>query len=933
MKRPPFRPLPVLLLCLAAFAAPAHADAVKASRYYEDGLARFAAQDLAGAVIQLKNALQQDRDMLAAHLLLARAYLASGDVGPAEVEFREALRLGVNRAEVAPPLGRIYLMQGKPARLIETVSADGLPPGVRLEVLSLRGTAYVALGKESEAARSFAEARTLDPASPVPLVAEVPMLLAAGKSDVARERAESAVRLAPDNAAAYNARASVRHAGGDLAGALRDYERALALQADLVDAGIARAGILIDLGRDADAGAGLDAMAAIAPTEPRIAYLRALLAGRRGDAQAASAHLEEVARLVDALPAEWIGGQEQLLMAGALAHHAARQYEKARKYLDVLVARYPRNLGAKKLLAAVYLDTAEYPRAADLLEGVLRTQSDDPQALHLLGRAYLGQKRYAKATELLERAAALGGDPSLDASLGFSKLGQGDTAAAVKRLTAAFERKPDDLGLALALANLHARQGNATAALEVARRAATALPGNPAALNLVGVIKAAGGDLAGARAAYREALRHAPGFTPARLNLARVDVAEGRFADARQTYAELLKRNKRDATAMFESALLERAAGNRAEAVRWIEKAAAEQPGDVRIGLALIDARSAVGDTAGALEAARALSARKQGDLAVLEALARTQIAAAENKAAQQTLREMTRFAEFDAAALVRIGYLQLAAANPGGAAYNAQKALQGVPGDAAALVLATEAAIAQRDYDKAAEHARSLRGMYPKRVDGFRLTGDLAMVAGRHAEADEAYRAALGLQPSADLTLRRARAMLAQGKGNQALALLDDWLRQHRKDAAVRQALAELHMRGGDWRAAAREYETILADGGGGANAYNNYALVLLERGDARALEMAEKAHALAPADPRVIDTYGWVLARSGRGEEGLRYLREARLRQPDDRDIRYHLAKVLHDAGRSAEARAELGGVLDDSVLDGPPSLESLGREVGVK
>ncbi|THF58122.1 XrtA/PEP-CTERM system TPR-repeat protein PrsT [Pseudothauera rhizosphaerae] len=925
MKRAPFRPLPVLLLCLAALAAPAHADAARASRYYEDGLARFSAQDLPGAIIQLQNALQQDRDMLAAHLLLARAYLAGGDLGPAEVEFREALRLGVNRAEVAVPLARIYLLQGKPARVIDTIPAEGLAPEVRLDVLALRGSAYVALGKPAEAARSFADARAVDPASPVPLVAEVPLLLATGKLDVARERAERAVQLAPDDAGAWNARASVFHARGDLAGALRDYERALALRADFVDAGVARAGILVDLGRDEEARAMLDGMAALAPVEPRIAYLRALLASRRGDARAAAEHLQEVARLVDVLPAEWIAGQEQLLMAGALAHHAGRQYGNARKYLEVLVSRYPRNLGAKKLLAAVHLDGDDPLRAVDVLEGVLRLAPDDAQALHLLGRAWLAQKRYAKATELLERAAALGGDPRVEATLGFSKLGEGDTAAAAQRLQAAFDKAPGDLGLAMALANLHARQGNAAEALAVAGRAERALPGNPAALNLVGVIKAAAGDLPGARAAYREALQRAPGFAPARLNLARVDVAEGRFAEARQVYAELLKRDRRDATAMYESALLERAAGNAAEAMRWVEKAAAERPDDARIGLALIDARTAAGDTTGALEAARALAVRKQGDLTVLAALARAQMAVGDNKAAQQTLRDMVRFAEFDAVALVRIGYLQLAAAAPSAAAYSAQKALQGRPGDADALVLAAEAAIAERDYAQAAEHARSLRSTHPKRVDGFRLAGDLAMTAGRYAEAEEAYRAALGLRVSADLTLRRARALLAHGERAQALAALQDWLKPQPGDAAVRQALAELHMRGGDWREAAREYETLLGGGatGGGAWAYNNYALVLLELGDARALDMAARAHALAPMDAKVIDTYGWVLARHGRSEEGLRYLREARVRQPDDRDIRYHLAKVLHDAGRSAEARAELGGTLDAAVLEGPPLL----------
>ncbi|MBS0513487.1 MAG: PEP-CTERM system TPR-repeat protein PrsT [Proteobacteria bacterium] len=896
-----------IVLSLIAPLRTAMADPAAASRFYEDGLARYQKQDVAGAILQLKNALQQDRNMLAAHLLLGSAYLYDGDVGPAEVEFAEALRLGVNRAEVAVPLARIYLLQGRPGKLIESVLPDGLPAGVRLEILTLRGTAYAALGKRDEAERSFTEARAIDPASPVPLVREVPMLIAAGRIDLARERAAKSVQLGPAHAGAYNARGSVAHATGDIAAALKDYERAIELQPSLIDARVARAGILIDLGRDAEARTDLDDLAKDGPIEPRVSYLQALLASRRGDAAQATKHLEEAARLVDALPMEWLAGHEQLLMVGALAHHAGRQYEKARKYLDTLVARYPRNVGARKLLASIFVETGDHARATTLLEQVLRVQPDDPQALHLLGRVYLAQKRYAKATELLERVAP-GGDAGAQASLGLSRLGQGDVSAATRNLLAAFDKTPGDLGLAITLSNTLMRQGNSKKALEVAQRANAALPGNPAALNLLGAIKGGAGDRGGARIAYAEALKQEPGFTPARLNLARLDAAEGRLDDARRTYTEMLKKDKRDATAMYESALLEQRAGRPVDAMRWLEKAWAERPNDARIGLALIEAKALAGDRPGALEAAKALAARRGGDLAVLAALSQAQLDAGDAKSAQQTLREMTRLAEFDPGAQVRVGRLQLAAGNPAGAQYCAEKALAGRPGDAGALILAAEAAMAARDIGKAREYVKALRDRHPANVEGLRLSGDLALVAGRHVDAEEAYREAARLQPSGVRALSLARAQMAQGKRAQAIATLETRLQQRGDDATVRQALAELHMRAGNWPAAAREYRVLVDKGAADPGALNNYALVLHEQGDAQALTMAEKAHALAPSDPNVVDTYGWLLTRAGRREEGMRYLREARLRAPDNIEIRYHLARALHESGRSAEARSEL-------------------------
>lgn len=912
----------VVALALAQPLLSAHADPAAASRYYEDGLKRFEQDDVAGAVVQLKNALQQDRNMLAAHLLLAQAYLRQGDIGPAEVEFAEALRLGVNRAEVAVPLAGIYLLQGRPEKLLESVLADGLPPGVRLEVLTLRGRAYAALDRRAEAERSFADARLLDPASPLPFIGEVPILIGAGRMDLARDYAARAVELGPANAGAFNVRGSVAHAMGDIAAALADYERAIDLEPGLIDARIARAGILVDLGRDSEARADLESMAKGGPVEPRASYLLALLAGRRGDAVEASRRLEEAARLVDSLPAEWIAGHEPLLMVGALAHHAGRQYEKARKYLDVLVVRYPRNLGARKLLASIHLEMGENARAIALLEHVLRAQPEDSQAQSLLGRVYFAQRRYGKAIELLE-SAAQAGDARALVSLGFSRLGQGETAAAAKTLASAFDKAPADVGLAIMLANTLMREGEGRQALDVAERVAAEVPGNPAALNLLGAIKGAQGDLAGARAAYEEALKLDAVFRSARLNLARLDVAEGHFDEARQTFAELLKRDKRDVAVMYESALLEQRAGRPDEALRWLEKSVAERPDDVRVGLALVRAKAEVGDRSGALEAAKAIAARRSGDLAVLAVLAQAQIDAGAAKEAQLTLREMVRLAGFDPVSLVRIGYLELASGNPAGGLYAAQKALQGKPGDLAALVLVAESALRGGEIERAAETASEIRSRHPASPEGYRVAAEVAIQRKQLPEATELLRQAFAKQPSSMVLLRRVSVLAGQGKAAAGAALLEDWLKSRESDVPVRKALAELRMLAGDWKSARREYEEIVSSGMADAGVLNNLANVLLELKEPRAVEVARQAQALDPRSANVLDTLGWALASNGRPDEALAVLREARLRDPESPEIRFHLASVLASKGRADEARAELRGIIgslrrDDLVGD---------------
>jgi Tfp pilus assembly protein PilF len=166
----------------------AHAIADKASKYYEDALRRYESNDLAGAAIQLKNTLQADQKMLAAHLLMGKVLLKGGELKGAEAAFEDALRLGVSRSEVVSAAGSGLPAAGRGRKLLDRITTAGLPPDAAAEVLTMRGTAYAMAGNLSSAAsQSFAEARALDPKSAAPLIAEAPILLRAGE----RERAKA----------------------------------------------------------------------------------------------------------------------------------------------------------------------------------------------------------------------------------------------------------------------------------------------------------------------------------------------------------------------------------------------------------------------------------------------------------------------------------------------------------------------------------------------------------------------------------------------------------------------------------------------------------------------------------------------------------------------------------------------------------------------
>ena len=150
---------------LGALPAPARADSVKASQYYEDALKRFERQDVDGAILQLKNALQQDARLLSVHVLLGKALLMRSEAAAAEIEFNEALAQGINRAEVAVPLAQALVAQGKQAEVFKqpALVPEGLPDPVRKQLLLVRAGAASDLGDPARAQAQIELARAIPP--------------------------------------------------------------------------------------------------------------------------------------------------------------------------------------------------------------------------------------------------------------------------------------------------------------------------------------------------------------------------------------------------------------------------------------------------------------------------------------------------------------------------------------------------------------------------------------------------------------------------------------------------------------------------------------------------------------------------------------------------------------------------------------------------
>ncbi|TDP59053.1 XrtA/PEP-CTERM system TPR-repeat protein PrsT [Roseateles toxinivorans] len=929
IKRPPPSALPgrrgstlarhllaAVLVSSALTGAQAATDA-KASRYYEDALQRYERKDIPGAIIQLKNALQIDKRMLPVQVLLGKALLANGEAANAEIALTEALNLGVNRAEVVVPLAKAVAAQGKQKLLMEQprFALAGLPPDVQLHLLLLRSSAASDLGDVQGAMKYIEDARAIDGRSIEAWLAEVPVRIRARQFREAHLAADKGLALGPNSPEAWYQKGSIAHVQNDLQAALSSYDKALRSDGEHVESRLARAGIYLDQGRTEEAKADIAEVRRVAPIEPRGAYLQALMAERGGDAPAARAALREVTELIDPIHIDFIRYRPQLLMLNGLAHFGLNEREKAKPYLE-LFQKVQNNSPVSKLLAQVYLGENNPDRAIEVLENYMKNHAGDAHGASLLAGAYMAKGRHAKATALMQEVLRSQDAPQFRTALGLSLIGGGQLGNAVVELETAFKKDPKQVQAGVALVSLYVRNGQARKAATVAQALVKQQPSNPSFHNLLGIARAQSGDAAGARTAFEQAVKLDGSLVQPQLGLARLDIGTKAYEAAAKRLAELLKADERNVDAMYDMAVLAERRGQPAEAQRWLDKAVDYSgPHETRPSFALVELHLRSGRPVPALEAAKRLLSKAPDAVPVLVVYARAQLANGDAAGARITLTNASRRADYEAAAQFGIASLQISANDVAGAAYSLEKALKSDADFLPAQALMSNVELRQGDPAKAERRARQIIQSHPKLAVGHHLLGEITLSRGQAAAALESFRRAHELEPSSASLLRLFAAMASQDAGKPtgtALQLANQWLKTHPKDLPVLKAVANTHAAAGNFVAARSAYEQLLKLAPDDADTLNNLANVLLRTKDPAALKVAEQALAKAPNNANVIDTAGWAAHLAGQNERALQLLRDARLRDPSNPDIRYHLAAALAQAGRKGEAREELNSAL---------------------
>lgn len=905
MSRPASRLLLSLVLSASLLTACGGEDS---ATLVKEAQTQLAAGEFKAAMIQLKNAIEQDEKNAEARFELGKLYLTQLDLASAEKEFRRAREAGIAASTVNPMIARTLLMQQEYQRVLDElpIPTDTSPDAATL--LALRASAELGLRRPDDARKTLQHAQQIAPDSAQVHLTLAQLALADNKLAQATQEVDQALRLDPGFQDAWILKGNLLRASGKLAEATAAYREVIRLNPQNSDTRLALASIAVSQNQLADARKEVDAALKITPNSLQARYTQALIDFQEKKIERARDRLAAVLKTAPNFVSA-------LLLGGAI-EYALGNMQTAEAHLNKVTKAMPDNRYALRLLAAAQLRLGRPDDAERTLAAALKSGQPDPGMLVVAGEIALAKKDFAQASLYFEQAAKLSPDNAdIRTELGIARLAQGDSRALADLQSAAgMGGAGNRADTVLILDQLKRKQFDA--ALASISALEKKQPADPLSWNYRGAAYLGKQDQARARDSFNQALKLDPAFFPAATNLAQLDLQDKQPAAARQRFERVLEANPKHLDAMLALADLAQRSQDEKSFVAWLEKASAVHPQALQPRIALARHLLAKGDRNKALTVAREAVNAQPDNAVALDLLGNTQLALGDTANALNSYRKLVERQPGQAAPLVKLATAQVVAKAYAAARKTLQDALRIQPDllDAQAMLVGID--IQGARLDDALKQARQVQQQKPASPAGYVLESDVAAARKDYPAALAALERAHALAPSGTLLIRQLKVLSAMQRAEEGEKRLTAWLASQPGDTSSRAALAESLLKRKQFAAASEQYRLLNSSNPNNLLILNNLAWTLAETGDARATSVAEQALKLAPDNPAVMDTLGWILVKQKQPARGIKLLQQALAKAPDAAEIQYHLAAAYAQSGDHVRARSELERLLANGL-----------------
>lgn len=380
----------------------------------------------------------------------------------------------------------------------------------------------------------------------------------------------------------------------------------------------------------------------------------------------------------------------------------------------------------------------------------------------------------------------------------------------------------------------------------------------------------------------------------------------------------------------FRRALIDLQANNPSQAISELEQAVSANPNYLEAIMLLAKVRLQTGNFQRVIESMEELLKRQPTYLD-----------------AQITLADAYRAAgRFDDAAAIMN---QLIAANPKESRYDVflglirrsqnqleeagkafDKAVEVNPGDTLALDQRIDLAIQAKDFAGAHARAQQLITKDPQSGIGYYLEGKIFVAEQKHEEGQATLNKAISLDPKLSEAYNvLVGSYVTSNKLPQAVSEIEKVLQQNPRNSNALLVSGLIYDRlkdAGKGKEAYEKYLNLVPDS---PVALNNLAFLYSKDPNQRpkALELARKAQSLAPADPSIADTLGWILYQSGDYQQAVEKLRASVDKAPQNGETQFHFGMASYMMGQTEQAKAALQKAIEGAG-DAPWKAEAVER-----
>ncbi len=609
-------------------------------------------------------------------------------------------------------------------------------------------------------------------------------------------------------------------------------------------------------------------------------------------------------------------GNPDILDVLALTRFRLGKPEEAEEELEQALENFPAHLQASMNLAKIKLARRDLPGAEEVLQNAVKADSQSAPAALALGRFYLYSGKAEQGQAELRRALQL--DPKNGPAL--LTLAETQLASAhagdAERTYRQISQLPDPEYKPLHAAFLFKR-GQREAATKEFEELAKQAPDDRAARTRLVAAYSAAARVADAERVLKVALQKNPRDTEALLQRSRLRLVSGKHTDAENDLRQVLHFQPDSAEAHYYFSKVHQANGNKLNQRQELTEALRANPGFLSARVELTQLLIASKDAGAALKVMDETPEAQRKTIPAIGARNWALLAVGDNAAARQGVDAGLARARAPEL-LLQDGVLKLAGKDAAGARISFEEALKLVPDSVSAWEFLGGAYAAEKQPQNAEERLREAVLKQPQSAGLQLLLGRWLVDSGKTAEARTAFEAAKKADPkSTEADMAIARLDMGQGNMEPSRQRLAAVLAVQPQNTTARLLLAEIDKKTGDRPGAIAQYRAVVDLDHNSIVALNDLAFMLCKDDTDEALKYAQQAGELAPDNPAVQDTLGWVFYHKRIYRSAVSHLKTA-VEKDGTPPRKYHLGMAYLKTGEQ-----DLGQRMLKSALDADPNL----------